>query len=105
MIYELGNEIIVHFRVKTSQISTNFPVYKGETLIIQGYCLQVSYIRGQQNLTFRHISNALLFTAVHVKMKLGDNTLNNERLLFVGTKFPPKKLANCSPYFNALQDK
>ena len=80
-----------------------FPVCKGETSIIQGFCLQVSYFRGQQNLTFRHISNALLFTAVHVKMKLVDDTLNNERLLFVGTKFLPKKLANCSLYFNAFK--
>ena len=37
-----------------------------------------------------HISNAVLVTAVHVKMKLGDNALNNERLLFVDTKFPPQ---------------
>ena len=36
-------------------------------------------------------------------MKLGDNTLNNERLTFVNTKFQPKILANCSPYFTALQ--
>ena len=28
-----------------------------------------------------HIPHALLVTAVHVKMKVGDNTLNNERLL------------------------
>ena len=42
------------------------------------------------------MSNALLVTAVHVKMKLGDNALNNERL-------PIKKVANCSRYFNALQ--
>ena len=41
------------------------------------YCLQVSYFRAQQKLAFLHISNALLVTAVHVKMKLGDNALNN----------------------------
>ena len=29
------------------------------------------------------MSNALLVTVVHVKMKLGDNTLNNERLTFI----------------------
>ena len=37
------------------------------------------------------ISNALLVTAVHVKMTLGDNALNNERLSLVITKFPIKK--------------
>ena len=37
-----------------------------------------------------HISNAFLVTAVHVKMKLGDNTLNNERLSLVMTKLPIK---------------
>ena len=42
--------------------------------MIKGYCLQVSYFRGQQYLTFLHISNALLVTAVHVNMKLVDNT-------------------------------
>ena len=36
------------------------------------------------------MSNALLVTAVHVKMKLGDNTLNNERLSLVTTKLPIK---------------
>ena len=32
------------------------------------------------------MSNALLVTAVHVKMKLGDNTLNNEKLSLIMTK-------------------
>ena len=45
-----------------------------------GYCLQVPCFHAQQQLAFLHISNALLVTAVHVKMKLGDNTLNNESL-------------------------
>ena len=36
------------------------------------------------------MSNALLVTAIHVKMKLGDNTLNNERLSLVMTKLPIK---------------
>ena len=36
------------------------------------------------------MSNALLVT-VHVKMKLGDNALNNERLSLVITKLPIKK--------------
>ena len=49
------------------------------------------------------MSNALLVTVVHVKMKLGDNALNNERLSLVITKLPIKKVTNCSPYFNALQ--
>ena len=51
-----------------------------------GYCLQVSNFRAQQWLAFWHISNALLVTAVHVKMKLGDNTLNNEKLSLIMTK-------------------
>ena len=41
-----------------------------------------------------------------MKIKLGDNTLNNERLSLVMTTLPikkKKKLANCSPYFTALQ--
>ena len=38
-----------------------------------------------------HMSNALLVTVVHVKMKLGDNALNNERLSLVITKLPIKK--------------
>ena len=37
--------------------------------------------KGCNSLTFLHISNALLVTAIHLKTKLGDNTLNNERLL------------------------
>ena len=49
------------------------------------------------------MSNALLVTAVHVKMKLGDNALNNERLSLVMTKLPIKKVANCSRYFTAVQ--
>ena len=36
------------------------------------------------------MSNALLVTAVHVKMKLGDNTLNNERLSLVMMKLAIK---------------
>ena len=56
-----------------------------------GYCLQNSNFRAQQWLAFWHISNSLLVTAVHVKMKLGDNTLNNERLSLVITKLPIKK--------------
>ena len=49
------------------------------------------------------MSNALLVTAVHVKMKLGDNALNKERLSLVMTKLPIKKVANCRRYFTALQ--
>ena len=37
------------------------------------------------------MSNALLVTAVHVKMKLGDNALNNERLSLVMTRLLIKK--------------
>ena len=36
------------------------------------------------------MSNALLVTAVYVKMKLGDNTFNNERLPLVKTKLAIK---------------
>ena len=36
-------------------------------------------------------------------MKLGDNTVNNDRLSLVMTKLPIKKLSNCSPYFTDLQ--
>ena len=50
------------------------------------------------------MSNALLVTVVHVKMKLRDNALNNERLSLVITKLPIKKVTNNSPYFTALQD-
>ena len=49
------------------------------------------------------MSNALLVTAVHEKMELRDNALNNERLSLVTTKLPIKKVANCSRYFTALQ--
>ena len=41
------------------------------------------------------MSNALLVTVVHVKMKLGHNALNNE--------ISDKKVTSCSPYFTALQ--
>ena len=41
--------------------------------LIQGYCLQVRYFRGKQYLPVLYISNALLVSAVLVKMKLGDN--------------------------------
>ena len=39
--------------------------------------------------------NALLVTVVHVKMNLGDNALNNERVSLVITKLPIKKVTNC----------
>ena len=68
-----------------------------------GYCLQISNFRAQQWLAFWHISNALLVTAVHVKMKLGDSTLNNEKLSLIMTKLSIEKLTNCSLYFTALQ--
>ena len=45
----------------------------------------------------------MLAFVVHENMKLGHNTLNNERLTLVNTKFLHKILANCSPYFTALQ--
>ena len=44
----------------------------------------------------------MLAIVVHENMKLGDNT--PEKLSLVNTKFPTKKLVNCSPYFTALQD-
>ena len=55
-----------------------------------GYYVQVSYFRTQQWLAFLHMSDALLVTAGHVKMKLGYNTLNNERLSLVKTKLAMK---------------
>ena len=42
------------------------------------------------------MSNALLVTIVHVKMKLGHNALSNDET-------SDKKVMNCSPYFTALQ--
>ena len=45
----------------------------------------------------------MLAFVVHENMKLGDNTLNNERLTLVNTKISAKMLVNCSPYFTALQ--
>ena len=56
--------------------------------------------RGQQKLTFLHSSNALLVAAVHVKMKLVENTLNNS--LTCKHEISDKTLANCSPYLTAL---
>ena len=49
------------------------------------------------------MSNALLVTVAHVKMKLGDNALNNEILSLVITNLPIKKVTICSRYFTALQ--
>ena len=45
----------------------------------------------------------MLAIVMRENMKLGDNTLNDERLTFVNTKISAKILANCSPYFTALQ--
>ena len=51
-----------------------------------------------------HLTYAkLLAIVMHENMKLGDNTLNNERLSLVNTKISDKMLANSSPYFTALQ--
>ena len=58
-----------------------------------------------------HVANVLLVTAVYVKMKLGDNTWNNERLLLVKKKRPIYIyiyiyiyiIAISSPFFTALQ--
>ena len=44
----------------------------------------------------------MLAIVVHKNMKLADNTLNNEGLTVVKTKFLTI-LANCSPYFAALK--
>ena len=49
------------------------------------------------------MSIALLVTAVHVKMKLGDNALNNEMLSLCNDETSDKEVTNCSPYFTALQ--
>ena len=40
---------------------------------------------------FAYVKYILLVTVVHVKMKLGENALNNERFLLVITKLPIKK--------------
>ena len=48
------------------------------------------------------MTNALLVTVVHVKMKLGDNALNNETFT-CNNETSDKKVTNSSPYFNALQ--
>ena len=62
------------------------------------------FFRGQQWLTFLDILNALLVTAVHVKMKLGNNALQKWEALTFKHKISDKKLlANCSPYFTTLQ--
>ena len=51
-----------------------------------------------------HLTCAKMVAIVMRKnMKLGDNTLKDERLTFVNTKIYAKILANCSPYFTALQ--
>ena len=50
-----------------------------------------------------HLKNAnMLGIVVPENMKLGDNTLNNEGLSVVKTKFLTI-LANCSPYFTAFR--
>ena len=38
-----------------------------------------------------------------MKLKLGDDALNNERLSLIITTLPIKKVTSCSPYFTALQ--
>ena len=45
----------------------------------------------------------MLAIVVHENIKLGDNTLNNERAHTCKHKISAKILANCSPYFTALQ--
>ena len=48
------------------------------------------------------MSNALLVTVAHVKMKLGDNALNQEAFS-CNDETSDKKVANCSRYFTPLQ--
>ena len=45
----------------------------------------------------------MLAIVVHENMKLGHNTLNNERAHTCKHKLSAKILANCSLYFTALQ--
>ena len=45
----------------------------------------------------------LLLAAVHVKIKLGDNTLEYEENFSCKQETSDKKLANRSPYFTAFQ--
>ena len=61
-----------------------------ESLHYSRYCLQVSFSREQQQLTIHLKYAKMLAIVVHENMKLGDNTLNNERLTLVNTKFLPK---------------
>ena len=51
--------------------------------------------KGCNSLTSLHISDELKVTAVHVKMKLADNTLNNERLLRVSDKNVANRPVGC----------
>ena len=51
-----------------------------------------------------HLTYAkMLATVMRENMKLGDNTLNNERLTFLNTKFLPKYWRIVASYFTALQ--
>ena len=56
--------------------------------------LSLSFIFSRITIANLHMSNALLVTVAHVKMKLEDKArqaLNNERLSLVMTKLPIKK--------------
>ena len=45
-----------------------------------GYCLQVSFLHKQQQLTMHFKYAEMLVIVLHQNMKLGDNIRNNERL-------------------------
>ena len=57
------------------------------------YCLQVSFSREQQKYA------KMLAIVVHENMKFGEHTLNNT----FKHKISDEILANCGPYFTALQ--
>ena len=61
-----------------------------ESLHYSRYCLQVSFSCEQQQLTIHLKYAKMLAIVVHENMKLGDNTLNNERLTLVNTKLLTK---------------
>ena len=65
-------------------------VTTSESLHYSRYCLQVSFSREQQQLTIHLKYAKMLAIVVHENMKLGDNTLNNERLTLVNTKLLTK---------------
>ena len=65
-------------------------VTTSKSLHYSRYYLQVSFSSEQQQLTIHLKYAKMLAIVVHENMKLGDNTLNNERLTLVNTKLLTK---------------